>query len=129
MEECKESALVKSIGVSSFNQRQLELILNMEGLKHKPVCNQVFDFQLSDEDMDILNQLDRNMRYTTGRLWADHAKCPFHDKYKNDNLAQSCMTRVYVLPIQGQGIGSRKAPRTIFLNEHLLVLLLLVLDF
>ncbi|XP_044137409.1 aldo-keto reductase family 1 member C3-like isoform X3 [Bufo gargarizans] len=41
MEECKESALVKSIGVSSFNRRQLELILNMEGLKHKPVCNQV----------------------------------------------------------------------------------------
>ncbi|XP_044137407.1 estradiol 17 beta-dehydrogenase 5-like isoform X2 [Bufo gargarizans] len=173
MEECKESALVKSIGVSSFNRRQLELILNMEGLKHKPVCNQVechiylnqskllqfcksheialvafgalgssrdanwidqnspyvlqdpvlvevaikygqtpaqvairhllqcgvvvlaksfklqrikenfqvFDFQLSEEDMDILNHLDRNMRYTTGRLWADHPKCPFHDEY------------------------------------------------
>ncbi|XP_069822500.1 aldo-keto reductase family 1 member C3-like [Dendropsophus ebraccatus] len=173
MEECKESGLAKSIGVSSFNRRQLELILNMEGLKHKPVCNQVechiylnqskllgfckshditlvafsvlgssrdagwidpnspyvledpvligvakkngrtpaqvamrhllqrgivvlaksfnperikenfkvFDFQLSDEDMEALNQLDRNMRYVNERKWPDHPKCPFHDEY------------------------------------------------
>uniref|UniRef100_A0AAR2KLF5 NADP-dependent oxidoreductase domain-containing protein n=1 Tax=Pygocentrus nattereri TaxID=42514 RepID=A0AAR2KLF5_PYGNA len=173
LEACKDAGLTKSLGVSNFNQRQLELILNKSGLKHRPVSNQVechpyftqpkllefcrqndivvvgysplgtsrdaswvnlkcpplledevlvsigkkynkspaqvalrfniqrgvvvipksfnpqritknfqiFDFSLTDDEMKLMEGLNKNIRFVELLMWSDHPEYPFHDDY------------------------------------------------
>ncbi|XP_073423576.1 aldo-keto reductase family 1 member C1-like isoform X2 [Dendrobates tinctorius] len=42
---------------------------------------QVFDFELSDEDMKSLDGVNKNLRYLTVDHWKESPKDPFHDEY------------------------------------------------
>ncbi|XP_059508248.1 prostaglandin F synthase 2-like isoform X3 [Stegostoma tigrinum] len=173
MESCKDAGLVRSIGVSNFNHKQLETLLRMPKLKYRPVCNQVechpylnqskllkycksnnivlvgysplgtsqdpawfdpnnpillndpelrkigekhnktaaqvalryqiqrdvvvipksfnpgrmkqnkeiFDFQLTNEEMKAIDGINKNLRYITLKQLIDHPKYPFHEEY------------------------------------------------
>lgn len=42
---------------------------------------QVFDFQLSSDDMNVLEGLNRNLRYFSAEFLLEHPNYPFADEY------------------------------------------------
>ncbi|XP_043823396.1 aldo-keto reductase family 1 member D1 isoform X3 [Dromiciops gliroides] len=42
---------------------------------------QIFDFMLTDEDMQKLEALNKNIRFVLMKMWTDHPEYPFHDEY------------------------------------------------
>ena len=42
---------------------------------------QVFEFQLTSEDMKVLDDLNKNIRYISGSSFKDHPDFPFWDEY------------------------------------------------
>uniref|UniRef100_F7BUS3 Aldo-keto reductase family 1 member E2 n=1 Tax=Callithrix jacchus TaxID=9483 RepID=F7BUS3_CALJA len=109
MEDLVSSGLVKNIGVSNFNHEQLERLLNKPELRFKPVTNQilirfqiqrnvivipksitpgrikeniqVFDFELTQHNMNSILSLDRNLRLATFPISKNHKDYPFHIEY------------------------------------------------
>nr|XP_054948340.1 1,5-anhydro-D-fructose reductase isoform X5 [Pan paniscus] len=109
MEDLVITGLVKNIGVSNFNHEQLERLLNKPGLRFKPLTNQilirfqiqrnvivipgsitpshikeniqVFDFELTQHDMDNILSLNRNLRLATFPITKNHKDYPFHIEY------------------------------------------------
>ncbi|XP_006104073.1 3-oxo-5-beta-steroid 4-dehydrogenase-like [Myotis lucifugus] len=90
LEACKDAGLVKSLGVSNFNRRQLELILNKPRLKYKPVCNQVQSDKrvgCAKEFQELLNIKDHGLGVYFEPLLEDELLNSLGKKY-NKTAAQ-----------------------------------------
>lgn len=42
---------------------------------------QVFDFSLTEDDMNKIEALNKNTRFVELLMWCDHPEYPFHDEY------------------------------------------------
>ncbi|KAM6201658.1 aldo-keto reductase family 1 member D1 isoform 3-T3 [Rhynchocyon petersi] len=42
---------------------------------------QIFDFSLTEEEMENVEGLNRNVRFVQLLMWSDHPEYPFHDEY------------------------------------------------
>ncbi|XP_037733100.1 aldo-keto reductase family 1 member B1 isoform X6 [Chelonia mydas] len=109
MEELVDAGLVKAIGISNFNHKQIERLLTKPGLKFKPANNQVlirfhiqrnvavipksdkphhieenfkvFDFELTNEEMETILSFNRNWRAVEMLMAVNHKEYPFKEDY------------------------------------------------
>nr|XP_032525422.1 aldo-keto reductase AKR2E4-like isoform X4 [Danaus plexippus plexippus] len=99
LEDAVRLGLARNIGVSNFNKQQLERILREGSIRPAalqievdrnvvPVTKTVnpsrlkenidiFDFELSAREIEIINKFDEKTRYTLPSFWQTHAYYPF----------------------------------------------------
>ncbi|GAB1285040.1 Aldo-keto reductase family 1, member C-like [Apodemus speciosus] len=117
MEKCKDSGLAKSIGVSNFNRRQLEMILNKPGLKYKPVCNQA-SFALFAR-MPKSRALARAVwRLAKALNWVANVEC--HPYLNQSKLLDYCKSKDIVLVAYG-ALGTQRCRKWIEENSPYLL--------
>ncbi|XP_071671508.1 aldo-keto reductase family 1 member B15-like isoform X3 [Patagioenas fasciata] len=99
MKELVDAGLVKAIGISNFNDKQIERILNNPGLKYKPANNKL-------EDASILD--DPKIK----EIAAKHSKTPAQigfpslpDPKKCDSNSQVCHTIAYIGELQAVSLA------------------------
>ncbi|XP_036616589.1 1,5-anhydro-D-fructose reductase-like [Trichosurus vulpecula] len=118
MEDLLSEGLVKAIGVSNFNHEEIERLLNKPDLQYKATNNQVliqfqiqrnvaiiptsvtpsrikenfqvFDFELTKEDMDVLLSLNKNLQLAAFPIVLKIKDFPFHIEYEDDLDWPSC---------------------------------------
>ncbi|XP_038636735.1 prostaglandin-E(2) 9-reductase-like isoform X2 [Scyliorhinus canicula] len=62
-------------------QRGVVVIPKSFNLGRMKQNREIFDFQLTDEEMKAVDGINRNFRYITMKQFTDHPKYPFHDEY------------------------------------------------
>lgn len=80
LERCVEDGLVRHIGVSNFNEQQLAALMDDEGLKIKPACNQIETHPFWTNDALVKYSQSRGVKVTAYSPLAQGTQHPVLDR-------------------------------------------------